>query len=110
MQRYFTKLALIETNEEAVATNRNRTLVRETLLRVSNHDVYPGSNAFAPTGVEVRCAIEIDETGMVACIDVSLQIFAPLPHDPRVAEDGYDAASTDTLTEELTQRYETAVQ
>ena len=102
--------AFMRAKAEAIAAARNRTLIGEPLLQLPHQNASPAAKGFAHNRVPIRYAIVVDETGWLASLAAMFATLAPLPHDPRVAEDGYDAASTDTLAEELTQRYETAVQ
>jgi DNA-directed RNA polymerase subunit RPC12/RpoP len=76
--RYFTKATLIQANGEAIASERNRTLVPEKLDALPDKK-FPVVFSFVHNDLEARCQVVLDENGTSALLDVPLAAYNSLP-------------------------------
>ena len=76
---YFTKDRLIASNEEAIASKRNRTLLPETLKGLPEDAKFPVSQAFPHNDHEIRCQIVVNDLGKTVSLDVPFETYQDLP-------------------------------
>lgn len=77
--KYFTKSLLIAANDQAILTNRNRTLIPEKLTELPDDIKLPVIFTMIHNDIEVRLAIVMNSDGMVAYLDVPFETEAGLP-------------------------------
>ena len=106
--RYFTKADLLEANNEAIASNRNRTLIPEMVEALPDKN-FPVAFFFIHNDVEMRCRLILSEIDTWAFLDVPLATYNSLPtaivHDDGSVE--FSGLTTYQVESEVESKIET---
>jgi hypothetical protein len=76
---YMDKSLLISINNEAIKSNRNRTLKPEKVKELPDSDFFPVMHSMIHNDEEIRCMVVLSEKGENAWLDMPIDRFNNLP-------------------------------
>ena len=76
---YMDKSLLISINNEAIKSNRNRTLKPEKVKELPDSDLFPVMYSMIHNDEEIRCMVVLSENGENAWVDMPIGMFNKLP-------------------------------
>ena len=84
--KYFTKQSLLEANNEALRTNRNRALDSTKLLELSDTDKFPVIFTMPHNDVELRLGVLLYGEGGKGYLDVPFETYDSLPNISEIVQ------------------------
>ena len=76
---YMDKRLLISLNNEAIRSNRNRTLKPKKVNELPDGDLFPVMYSMIHNDNEIRCMVVLSEKGENAWLDMPIDRFNKLP-------------------------------
>ena len=78
MTTYMDKALLIAINNNAIKTNRNRTLIPEKVMELEDN-FFPVVCNMIHNDQEIRCQLVLNAEGATAWLDMPIEVFDQLP-------------------------------
>ena len=78
MTTYMDKALLISINNNAIKTNRNRTLIPEKVMELEDN-FFPVVFNMVHNDQEIRCQLMLNNEGATAWLDMPIEVFSQLP-------------------------------